>query len=223
MFSATMPPRAAIEESERALAVWETYARSERAPSGTMSALALEGFLTALVTCPTTLPMNIWFLRVWGDAAPKFASDAERDAITAAVIAVKHGIVARLALGGDHYRPACLPALGRAELDNVREWVAGFWKIVELSPDWLIRLLEDRGQRKVITPFVGFVPESGARCMEETDDNRERLHLHANALGVAVLVLDRMKKKREKSAAVQPGRNAQCPCGSGRKYKRCCA
>ncbi len=223
ILSATTPPDVTIATGERALSAWRVYAQSGHAPVGTMSALAVEGFLTALVTCPAQLPMDIWLLRVWGDAVPTFADDAERNAIMAAIVSLRESVVARLALGRDHYRPACIPALGRPRLDDVREWVAGFWKIIQLAPDWWLRLYEDRERRKVITPFLGFLPDSHGRCMEETDDNRDQLYLHAGSLGVAVLVLDRLKKKRERSTAANPARNARCPCGSGRKYKHCCA
>jgi uncharacterized protein len=222
-FSVDIPPSVTIAAGERGLSVWRAYAQSAHAPSGTMSPLVLEGFLTALVTCPAELPGKIWLLRVWGDAVPTFNDDAERDAVLEAITAFKEGIVARLALGRDHYRPTCIPLLGRPELDDVREWVSGFWKILQLSPDWWLRLYENREQRKIITPFLGFLPDSQGQCMEETDGNRDQLHLHAASLGVAVLVLDRLKKKRGKSAAANPARNGRCPCGSGRKYKHCCA
>ena len=41
---------------------------------------------------------------------------------------------------------------------------------------------------------------------------------------VALMMLGVFKQKREKEkpVAVAVGRNALCPCGSGRKYKRCC-
>ena len=59
--------------------------------------------MSALVTCPKALPMNIWLVPLWSDAAPKFQDDAERIAVTEAVIALRNGIVAWLALGRDHY------------------------------------------------------------------------------------------------------------------------
>jgi uncharacterized protein len=223
MVSATVSPAITIAAAERSLSVWRAYAESEDSPAGAMSALTLEGFLTALAICPKALPITIWYARLWGDVVPTFRDDAQQNTVLEAIIAVRDGIVARLALGREHYRPACLPLVGRPKLDDVRKWVAGFWKVLELHPDWWLRLYEDRKLRSATIPFMGFMPDEQGRCMEETDDNREQLYLHAGALGVAVLVLDRTKKKREASAAAAPVRNARCPCGSGRKYKHCCA
>lgn len=223
MFSTTVSADLTIAAGERARSVWHAYAQSELAPSGTMSALALEGCLTALLVCPKEVSIDLWALRPWGDAVPRFQEDAERSAVTAAMIQFKDGIAARILSGRDHYRPACLPVLGRPRLDDVREWVAGFWKIVELQPDWWLRLLEDRKLSTATLPFLGFIPGGDGRCMEETDDNREQLYAHAGSLGIAVLVLDRIRKKRATSAAANPARNARCPCGSGRKFKHCCA
>jgi SEC-C motif len=46
----------------------------------------------------------------------------------------------------------------------------------------------------------------------------------AVGIWMALIMLGMFKKKaeEEKPAAVAVGRNASCPCGSGRKYKRCC-
>lgn len=47
----------------------------------------------------------------------------------------------------------------------------------------------------------------------------------ATAVWLALLMLGLFKEKAKAVKAVQPlpaGRNAPCPCGSGRKYKRCC-
>lgn len=223
MLSATIASNAAIAGGERALSVWRAYAQSGHAPTGTLSPIALDGFLTALLVCPKDLPVKLWILRVWGDAVPDFTDEAEHDAVTEAVIAIKDGIAANITLGRGHYRPRCIPHMGRPSLDDVRDWVAGFWKIVTLHPDWWIGLITDPKLRMTTLPFLGFIPDSDGGCMAETDENREQLFEHAGALGTAILVLDRLKKKRAASALANPARNARCPCGSGRKYKHCCA
>lgn len=223
MLSATIRPDVTIAASNRALDAWRAYADSGRAPKDIMSALSLEGFLTGLLICPKELAWTTWLPRIWGDTIPQFEDDDEWRAARTAIDAVKKSVAARLALGRDHYRPACIPAIGRPRLDDVREWVAGFAKILELNPEWWLRLHDDRKLRNTMIPFLGFLPDGQGRCMEETDDNRDQLYLHASGLPVAVLVLDRLQKKRQASAAASPARNARCPCGSGRKFKHCCA
>jgi hypothetical protein len=91
MFSATVSADSTMAAGERARSVWHAYAQSELAPSGTMSALALEGYLTALLVCPKEVSIDLWALRPWGDAVPRFQDDAERGAVTAAMIQFKDG------------------------------------------------------------------------------------------------------------------------------------
>ncbi|MEX0707786.1 MAG: SEC-C metal-binding domain-containing protein [Woeseia sp.] len=35
-------------------------------------------------------------------------------------------------------------------------------------------------------------------------------------------VAERSTRQQEPARSAKVGRNAQCPCGSGRKYKKCC-
>lgn len=75
-----------------------------------------------------------------------------------------------------------------------------------------------RATQKIIStllnPRLG-VPSSGA---PERSQAREMQYIHTGAIDSTVA----RPKSKPVSAEKKPGRNAPCPCGSGKKYKNCC-
>jgi uncharacterized protein YecA (UPF0149 family) len=85
----------------------------------------------------------------------------------------------------------------------------------------------------VIRPFIGFFEPDGHRPFDiNRPDNLDViLDEDAAAIPHTILILRKLARLR---SAKQPtpvdtrrpgkiGRNDPCPCGSGQKYKRCCA
>jgi SEC-C motif len=69
---------------------------------------------------------------------------------------------------------------------------------------------------KAALVFVRTLLESGAskRVAYETEENLQRREFHSEFGGADV--------PQQKISACTPSRNSPCPCGSGRRYKRCC-
>jgi hypothetical protein len=69
---------------------------------------------------------------------------------------------------------------------------------------------------KVALVFVRTLLESGAsqHVAYETVENQRRQKFHSEFRGADVL--------QQKLSAYTPSRNSPCPCGSGKRYKRCC-
>jgi hypothetical protein len=81
------------------------------------------------------------------------------------------------------------------------------------------RLVEDgrfTDPHKVAVVFVRTLLESGAsqHVAYETVENQRRQEFHRE-FGAADV-------PRQKLSAYTPARNSPCPCGSGKRYKRCC-
>ena len=100
-----------------------------------------------------------------------------------------------------------------------------------LVPDAWSALLEDRRTEVLVAPFVGFFGVEDAERFEMAEDVDQRLDDHAAFIPRAILILRklaRMRSARSPDVSAPPapakvGRNDSCPCGSGVKYKRCCA
>lgn len=186
-----------------------------------MDAATLEGFVAALVLGPNPLPPSQWLPRVWdmGDdgANPAFANAAEAARVTELILRF-HNSVAERVLDD----PAAFePLFRRGEQWGVTEWCAGFllgtsldmreWgQLIEPEPDWLQPLV-----------ILGM---GDAEELEATFDDVEDAMA---AVTVALVKIDNYWKPRRAAAparrdGAKVGRNQPCPCGSGRKHKRCC-
>jgi uncharacterized protein len=127
------------------------------------------------------------------------------------------------------YGPLFLADNDKSTHDRVRTWVRSFWKAMTLAPATWSSLAEDERTQILIRPFVGFVdlephaPDDSANADDILDED-------AALIPRMILVLHKLARLRQAYApAPRPGhrtkigRNDPCPCGSGRKYKRCCA
>jgi uncharacterized protein len=100
---------------------------------------------------------------------------------------------------------------------------------MELAPtDWHALAADDRTQA-LITPFVGFIDAGRGAGFEPAADIDDRLDEAAAEIPRAILLLRKIARMRaSRTSPEHPtprskiGRNDPCPCGSGKKYKRCC-
>jgi hypothetical protein len=84
----------------------------------------------------------------------------------------------------------------------------------------------------ILGPFIDFFDIDGLGPDETRDDFDQRLDQSAALLPRMILILRKLARIREAAAhtrsairVLRPkiGRNDLCHCGSGKKYKRCCA
>jgi hypothetical protein len=127
------------------------------------------------------------------------------------------------------YRPAFQPAEGKPSHEAVRTWARGFWKAMALAPAEWSALAADQRLQPVITPLVGFIGLGDDPEFEPAEDIDDRLDEAAADIPRAILLLRKIAELRaSRVPATGPtrrgkiGRNHHCPCGSGKKYKRCC-
>jgi uncharacterized protein len=99
-----------------------------------------------------------------------------------------------------------------------------------LAPATWSRLAEDERTQILVRPFVGFFDLEPHEPDESPANAEAILDEDVELIPRMVLVLRKLARFRQAYAhAPRPGhrtkvgRNDPCPCGSGRKYKRCCA
>lgn len=199
---------------------------------------ALDGYLSALAVGPETIERARWEPAVWG-TPPKFEAEerAEVDALLDAHVAMA---TQRVRHGEDDLPDHLAPLLWLPEepdeedddeLDVGRDWAFGFFRAVELSEaawdawldgnDWMdeiFALLDRLASGEVLgeDPTAEPVPIT----------YRERLEIIAALPGMLADLhhhrIDALTPREPLKRADTPERNAPCPCGSGRKYKKCC-
>jgi uncharacterized protein len=220
------------------LAAWRAFASSPAAPRAAMSPLELDGYLTGIVVAPQPAPImpSRWLAGLWGGEEPAFDDDQQIKAVLGAVMGHYNTIVASIdrslkrleAEGIADYRPMFLSGDGKPAHDAVRSWVRGFGKAMALTPEAWHALAEDERTRVLIEPFVGFFEIEDHEPLEVPDDIDVILDEGAAAIPRSITVLRKLAQIRHRRPAASArqskvGRNDPCPCGSGRKYKRCCA
>jgi uncharacterized protein len=205
-----------------------------------MSPLELDGYLTGVIVTPqpALISPSAWLMRLWGADPPIFDEEVQIKTVLSELIKRYNALstkidrsVTRLELDNTvNYRPAFLAGDEKPTHNSVRTWVRGFWTAMTLAPETWSSLLEDERTQILIRPFVGFFDlepdepdELGANVDALLDED-------AALIPRLILVLRKLAQIRQADApASRPahrskvGRNEPCPCGSGRKYKRCCA
>ena len=215
--------------------VWMGLLASPAAPKCAMSALELEGYLTGIIVAPSPIRPSLWMAGVWDDE-PDFDDMMQVQSVFEAVGLMFNRLSTRIERSLQlleaecicDYRPAFQPAEGKASHEAVRTWARGFWKAMSLAPAQWIALAEDERLQPIITPLVGFIEIEDPE-FEPAEDIEERLDEAAANIPRAILLLRKIAQLRaSRASAAGPtrrtkiGRNDPCPCGSGRKFKRCC-
>lgn len=201
---------------------------------------ALDGYLSALVVAPELVLPSEWQPVVWGGRAPRWTSEAEVLEVQTLLMGHWNMVSQRVRHDEDdlpdHLAPLLwLPEEFEAEhpdtLDVGRDWAFGFFRGVELREaawerwldehDWIeeiFALLEQLATGEVLgeDPTAALTPLG----------YRERLEIVAALPGMLADLhqhrIDALTPREPIRRAPTPERNAPCPCGSGRKYKKCC-
>lgn len=204
---------------------------SERAPPGAMGLPQLDGFLTGIAVGPDLLMPSEWLPAIWGDGNPEFDGIEEARAVSSAILLRYNEILNALATGRNDFVPA--PAPGPDGRIAAIDWATGFFDAMRLRPDSWKPLLEDKNGTPAIFPIVLLASPKDMVPPELRDsvDAEALLREAPDHIAESVVAIDAYWKARRGAAlpARPParrsdkiGRNASCPCGSGRKYKKCC-
>jgi uncharacterized protein len=197
---------------------------------------ALDGFCAALACCPD-LVMPSEFLPVVQAGATE-AGDLVFDTMSEARrftdLIMRHWNDVNQRLENDE---AFLPLL-LEDADGVapgNDWANGFLAGTQLRRDIWGRLIADDERAGPIVPILILAhehhPDPGMRPYSDPIDREQRDELIVSmAAGVMRMHQDfKNERLRYRPQADMPlrrgpkvGRNDPCPCGSGRKYKRCC-
>jgi uncharacterized protein len=218
---ATKDPAAAIALDDDEQAWLAGFLASSNTPDTTMPLEALDGFFAALVAGPAMVLPSEYLPVLWGDDEPIFDSPAQAEHVTNLLMRHWNAIAARLKEGAPH-----VPILFPGTPDQMgRMWARGFLIGMDLRREAWQSLAEAEEEGEVLALI-------GALIQDEMGDEpidgeaREDVLRH---LGAMVLLIDRFWRIGAVAAASpQParsskvGRNAPCPCGSGKKYKKCC-
>lgn len=193
-----------------------------------MTLSEIDGLLTAVVIGPAFPPPSQWMPLVWGDEeGPEFASQEQAQRIIRLLMQHMNSLSRQLQEDPDEFEPLLLVDLDEDHkpITIADHWCLGFVAGVSLDAEAWQEVEED------MLPIVMFASEPGnAEIDDELETNRE---VWIVQLGPAVAEIYRHFLAQRAGSRPGPettirhepkvGRNEPCPCGSGKKYKKCCS
>lgn len=206
---------------------WLDVALWRRAGTDTMCLEWADGFFTALAVGPERLLPERYLPAIVGtsEAGPVFDSP-QHDAYVAELLARWFATIERSLADDEEVEPFI-----NRDVDELEGtlWAQGYLAAIALCKDaWLPLTMRKDLTERLIVPIIVLLPDTDDP--EAADLSPERrttlIELLPNFL-IATWKFWRgeahplLTTKQER--ALKIGRNELCPCGSGKKYKRCCA
>ena len=190
----------------------------------------LDGFFAALIAGPELVPPSEYLPEIFGGEVPKFKSKEEAGEIMGLLFRHSNAIADTLAKN-EPYAP-----LMSADEDGKMSgnaWAAGFLYGMALREDSWDRLVSDGNCSENLLPMMllgcEHHPDKKLRPPPITPEMREEVIGHICAAVPAIYQYFRSEPQPGSNPststirrAMKIGRNERCPCGSGKKYKRCC-
>lgn len=197
---------------------------SHDAPPESMGLDELHGFLAAVISAPQLVMPSQWMSHVWGGAEPDFASMEQAQEVMGQIMRLNNDVALFLSAGD--FDPLFMEEtlIDGEVLLAPCGWCEGYVQGMQLQPDaWT-----DAELNNLLMPIIilsDTLDDPKVEAMLDDQDNVDKL---AEAIPEAAVAIYRYQRQQldgvsqpiRKSEKV--GRNDPCPCGSGKKYKKCC-
>lgn len=200
----------------------------------TMLLEELDGFIAGLLACPEPISPSDWLPIVWNESSgqqPVFEDLGHANRVLGLVMEHYNSVARTLMERPDRYSP--LFSVDTRNGDVLCElWIEGIEKAVALRPAaWKELLDADVNTAAAMSGMLMLADV--ARGEKEVKDRDALLAAAPDKIADWVVTLNEWRLANHEAAvqgidprAAAPrkkvGRNEPCPCGSGKKYKKCC-
>jgi uncharacterized protein len=223
--------------TDREIEELNTFLLSEDDLDHPMDFYTLDGFICAVLSGPNiTLPSE-WLRWVWdeehGKQVPEFWSERQAKRILSLLLGHADVVAFTLTHGPQYYEPLFYShRIDGNSVPIVDEWCCGYVKGIGLDPEGWDPLIAARPDWFEVIHLYG--TKSGWERLKELveahEDSVARHQAFVDRIAPAARSIHaywlarrapREKLRRPVHQAPAPGRNDPCPCGSGKKFKRC--
>ncbi len=195
---------------------------SEAVTEGALGTLSyLNGLVTAVIVGPEAVPAAEWigcFLE------GSDGSSDEADSLLATVALIEHGKIVESLGSHGSYEPHFWED-GDGNLVT-RDWAEGFFTGIRLRSEGWKPFLEGKG--RIMTAMLCVLlqdKEIEAQLVEQNEDPKRLFASPQVKVADYIRALYPIRREHALDIETQEakiGRNDPCPCGSGKKYKKCC-
>lgn len=198
-----------------------------------------DGFCAGLVVCPEMIMPSEWLRCVWGSSIEAFGKIEDVQSITDLLMHHYNDVARSLTPPAMDYGPL-FDVDTRTKEILWESWCCGFERAMALRPDAWERIAESGDEEAAasvnmmialynIAEGQSDLPKTSIKAMtKEAPDLIPNLVLTINAwtksggTPAPFPAWAAANQPRAPFQGTKVGRNAPCPCGSGRKYKQCC-
>ncbi len=218
------------------LEVLDRFLMSDRSPPDSMMLSDLDGFLTGIVIGPELVLPSEWMPVIWGGEAPEFADAAEAKAVLGAIMSRYNEIIGQIA--AETFAPIFWTTRNGTVI--AADWAEGFLQAIMLRADAWGPLFKSKRDGHLLLPILALCgDEHGESLLGLPPDEEDRVMAEATDFipdcVTAIANYWRAKGSTQISMPLvhgrplhadpppcEVGRNQPCPCGSGKKFKKCC-
>ena len=220
----------------------DDFLSSDSAPEEAMDISMMDGFITALASGPNLMMPTSMLRWIWdaenGEESPTFANAAEAKHVVGLIIRYWNSINDTLNNALDEYEPLILDSESSGRMVSIiDEWCTGYYKCIAIDRAAWTPLMAQHPEWFTVIMLYG--TEDGWDELKRRQDSIDEHQAYADSLASSVRNIHRywVEQRRLQIArgevpgvigrreplrrAVKVGRNDPCPCGSGKKYKRC--
>jgi uncharacterized protein len=214
-------------------------------PADTLRYHELQGFLFAVVSAPELIQPSEWMPLVFGDAEPEYARLDEAQRVMAELLTLYNSVNASVSAETAALPEDCVfreNVLANLDAEApIGQWSRGFMRghqwLEELWESYVPNELDEEFAAMLLTLSFFASPDIAEAFRKETAPDRslealattiqpifpkalaEYAHLGRS---IAAILAEGAATERTPRRHAKTGRNDPCPCGSGRKYKKCC-
>ncbi|OON63714.1 preprotein translocase [Massilia sp. KIM] len=210
----------------------DRFLLSDRCADDAMTMDTLHGYLTAIAIGPESIMPAEWLPRVWGEdgkSAPKWKNAKEEERVINQIMRFMNEILITFEVAPKDFEPLFVEheVEGKSLID-AEAWCWGFCEGMELRPGSWDEVWESEIGELMRPLYLLGADEIEEEELAEVEDpfkaHQLALQVEANLPAIHRYWLTRRKAPVETVRREEPkvGRNDDCPCGSGKKYKKCC-
>ena len=205
----------------------------------TMLIEELDGFFAGLLVCPDLIKPGEWLPIVWdrdnADLEPAFDNLDHANRVLGLIMEHYNTVARALMDRGERYKP--LFPVDERNGDIIWEiWIEGFERAIKLRPEACKKLLKaSGGTAAAMAGMLTLIDFANGDELFTREDRDALIATAPNDIERWIPILNEWRLANynplraetptwspSSAPAKKIGRNDPCPCGSGKKYKRCC-